>query len=506
MKLSVVMPAFNERSTIAEIVRRVCAVPIDKEIIIVDDGSTDGTLKELAKLGLVGQNAAADGPGPAGVVNELRLLLHEVNQGKGASIRDGIAAATGGVIIVQDADLEYDPADYPKLLQPIFDGKADVVYGSRFTGSPRRVLYFWHHVGNWLLTTLSNMLTDLNLTDMETCYKAFRAEILKGLPLRSNRFGIEPELTAKVARMRARIYEVPISYAGRSYLEGKKIGWKDGVAAIWTMLRYAVVDDLENADAAYRTLQRVGHLRRYNAWLWSRIAPFVGERILEVGAGTGNMTRYLSSHELVVATDVDPKYVTLLRNTFANDPHVEVRSFDLEADDSAASVGGRFDTVLCLNVLEHVEDDVRALRRIRDVLEESGRLVLVVPALQALHGEIDRAIGHCRRYELVQLQETLAAADFTLEHSTLFNVAGAVGWYVNSRLLRRRTVPRFQARINDWLVPLLRFEDHFQLGIGLSILAVARRRNGATAGVKQGSMPGEAAADAEETAASQARA
>jgi glycosyltransferase involved in cell wall biosynthesis len=223
VKLSVVIPVYNERDTIDQIIARVKAVPIDKEIILVDDCSRDGTREHLASL--------AD--------PDVRVLTHEVNQGKGAALRTGFKAATGDLVIIQDADLEYDPCEYPKLLAPILDGRADVVYGSRFAGGEsHRVLYFWHSVGNRFLTLLSNMMTNLNLTDMETCYKVFRAEVLRRIEIEENRFGFEPEITAKVAKLRVRVYEVGISYAGRTYEEGKKIGWKDGVRAIWCILKY----------------------------------------------------------------------------------------------------------------------------------------------------------------------------------------------------------------------------------------------------------------------------
>ncbi|HXO22533.1 MAG TPA: glycosyltransferase family 2 protein [Thermoanaerobaculia bacterium] len=228
-RLSIVIPAYNERATAKILLERVARAPlpegVEREVIVVDDGSSDGTRELLREL-----LAAGDPP--------FRLVEHAVNQGKGAAIRSGFAAATGDLVLIQDADLEYDPADYPRLLQPILDDEADVVFGSRFLGGPHRVLFFWHSVGNRFLTTLSNMLTDVNLSDMETCYKVFRREVLDGLRLESNRFGIEPELTAKVVRKGARIYEVPISYRGRTYAEGKKIGWKDGFAAIWAIVRY----------------------------------------------------------------------------------------------------------------------------------------------------------------------------------------------------------------------------------------------------------------------------
>ena len=245
-KLSVVIPVYNEKATIEEIIRRVTDAEIRKEIIVVDDCSTDGTrqiLEQLAARRAEGESAApsTDG-GDAVELRDLQVLFQTVNQGKGAALRRGFAEATGDIVLVQDADLEYDPRDYPRLLEPIVDGRADVVYGSRFLGGPQRVHYFWHYVANRVLTLLSDIFTNLKLSDMETCYKAFRREALQGVQIKSNRFGFEPEITAKIAKGKWRIYEVPISYAGRTYEEGKKITWKDGVQALWCIIRFKFGD------------------------------------------------------------------------------------------------------------------------------------------------------------------------------------------------------------------------------------------------------------------------
>ena len=241
-KVSVVIPVYNEKDTIFEIVRRVQDTEMRKEIILVDDGSKDGTrqiLQELAERQTKGEThgPAHDGGDPIDLTS-IRFFFQGENQGKGAALRRGFAVATGEIVLVQDADLEYDPRDYPKLLEPILDGRADVVFGSRFLGGPQRVHYFWHYVANKFLTLLSDMATNLKLTDMETCYKVFRREVLKDIQLKSNRFGFEPEITAKIAKGNWRVYEVPISYAGRTYEEGKKITWKDGVQALWCIIRY----------------------------------------------------------------------------------------------------------------------------------------------------------------------------------------------------------------------------------------------------------------------------
>src|SRR5438067_3833780 len=244
MKLSVVMPIYNESNTLRSVIERVLSVPLEIEMLCVDDGSGDGSREMLADLQTEHPN--------------LRMFLQPCNMGKGAALRSGIQEATGDFVVIQDADLEYDPQDYPTLLAPLIQGKADVVYGSRFLGSgPHRVLYFWHSVGNWILTLLSNCLTNINLSDMETCYKAFRREVIQSIPIEENRFGFEPEITVKVAKRKLRIYEVGIGYWGRTYEEGKKIGWKDGFRALWCLIKYSVMEPTVSRQSSVATEQRV---------------------------------------------------------------------------------------------------------------------------------------------------------------------------------------------------------------------------------------------------------
>jgi len=434
-------------------------VAIDKEIVVVDDASTDGTREFLSSL-----------PAEPG----LRVVLQPENRGKGAAVRRGLTEAQGEVVIIQDADLEYDPRDYTKLIEPIDQGLADVVYGSRFLGWPRRVLHFRHQLANRFLTTLSNLATDLNLTDMETCYKMMTREVARSLRLRSDRFAIEPEITAKIARLGYRVYEVPISYHGRDYWEGKKITWTDGVAAVWTILRCAFVDDEENEDAGYRILRRMQKVSRYNRWMWQQLERFVGHRVLEVGSGVGNMTRFLLGRERIVATDLNEKYLKILHHLFDEYPHVVIERFDLNKE--APSWGAeRIDTVLCLNVLEHVERDDEALASLFRVLEPGGRLVLLVPALRALYGSLDRALAHHRRYAREELLAKVRRAGFEVEDSWFFNLLGVAGWYLNSRLLRRTTFPPVQLALYDRLVPLFRLESRFRLPVGMSLIAIGRK-------------------------------
>ena len=468
--ISVIVPVYNEAATIREVLRRVARVPIPKEIIVVDDASTDGTVEILRKIQDPSDHFPGDHPP---IPCNLRVFFHQSNRGKGAAIRTALSAVTGEIVIIQDADLEYDPAEYTRLIRPIVEGKADVVYGSRFLGFPRRVLLFWHTVGNRFLTLLSNMLTNLNLTDMETGYKAFRTRVLRRTRLQSNRFGFEPEVTAKISRQGLRIYEVPISYAGRTYAEGKKINWKDGVAALWAILRYNLIDDM--SDSGEKTLRRTSRLFRYNSWLWEQIAPFTAHRILEVGSGIGTMTRFFLGRDLVLATDMDPQYLERLRVTFASLPNVRVCPLNLNGHLPEWLPEYRIDTVVCLNVLEHIEHDRDALSQFFHLLPSGGRVVLIVPALKALYGEIDNAIGHYRRYEKNEIIEKLKQAGFGVEEARFINLIGIPGWYLNSCLLKRKDVPGFQARLNDFLVPLLRLEKQLTLPWGMSLLAVGRK-------------------------------
>ena len=463
MKLSVVIPAFNEAKTIREIVARVLAVPVEKELLIIDDGSTDGTREMLREL-----------DGRDGV----RVFLQPVNQGKGAAVSVGFRHAAGDVVVVQDADLEYDPMEYLKLLAPIEQGHADVVYGSRFLGGgARRVLYFWHTIGNRFLTLASNMFTNLNLTDMETCYKMFRREVVQSMTIESRRFGIEPEITAKVARRGYRVFEVPISYYGRTYEEGKKIGLKDAFSALWTIIRHAVREAEDPKNVGHVTLARMGKLEPYNRWLADRFEKSLGRRVLEIGAGFGNMTRHLTPRELIIASDLDPVALEYLRGAFRDDPSIRIASyrFPLEPGQRRELEGLALDTVVCLNVLEHIEDDVSTLADLLAILKPGGRLVLIVPAHARLYSSLDVHLRHFRRYEKPELEKKIRDAGFVLEDCRFLNRPGVFGWYVNGRVLRRRVLPRGQLSLFKLVLPLLRSEETNPPSWGLSLLAIARK-------------------------------
>ncbi len=466
--VSVLIPVYNERAYLRPCLDRILAAPmpagLERELVLVDDASSDGSdaiLEEYAQR----------------YPDIIRVFRQPHNQGKGAAIARAILEMTGEYAVVQDADLEYDPADYPVLLQPLVERKADVVYGSRFASREKRRVYNYYHVlGNRLLTTLSNMVTGLDLTDMETCYKAFRADLLRTIPIRANRFEMEPELTAKIAKRGFSIYEVPISYDQRSYSEGKKIGVRDGMLALRTIIKYSLVDDCFEHRYGHQVLRNLSHTRRFNRWMVQAIMPWLGERILEVGAGIGNLSWQLPKRERLLLTDIDPEYLSILERTYEGNEVVDVAKLDIESDDDVDALEPpACDTVVCLNVLECLDDDAGAIARMARLLEPGGHLIVLVPQHEGLFGSYDQALGHRRRYSRANLESLTRDAGLEIESCFDFNSLSIPGWWVNSRLLERTGFDRWQLHLYDLMVPWAK-KVEARVGLpGLSLVCVGRK-------------------------------
>ncbi len=386
---------------------------------MVDDCSRDRTLEVLRDFAAArGVAWSEEGPLERGV--ELKgqgrqgklewiFLRHVINGGKGAAVRTALARADCDITVFHDADLEYHPRDLARIVKVFVEEQADAVFGSRFAGGEaRRALLFRHELGNRFLTFLTNWVTNVNLTDMETCYKAVRTGLLKSIPLFSSDFRMEPELTIKLAKREARIFEVPISYSGRTYQEGKKINWRDGFKALWAILRFSLSDRVYADDEhGSQILGRLARAPRFNAWMADTIRPFCGRKVLEIGSGTGNLTRRLIPRDAYVASDINPLYLHTLRGLTVDRPYLDVTVTDVTRGDSFPQVEGGFDTVVCLNVIEHVDDDVGALRNIRGVLAPGGRAVVLVPHGPGILGTLDEVLGHRRRYTEATLRATL---------------------------------------------------------------------------------------------------
>src|ERR1017187_2987256 len=402
MKLSILIPVYNERTVVERSIAQVISAPLpeqmERELVIVDDRSTDGTWDILTRL--------------AETVPSIRLFRHEVNQGKGAAVRTAIQQACGDFCLVQDADLEYDPSEYPRLLRPLLDGHADAVFGSRYlAGEQTRVLPFWHSIINKGLTITCNMFCNLNLTDMETCYKVFRTDLLKSIPIRSDRFGFEPEIVMKSAKRKLRIYEVPISYHGRTYEEGKKIGWKDGLKAFAVILKFWLIDDLYAVPYGRGVLNNLTGTPQYLSWLVRKLRPHVGDEVLEIDAGLGNLTgRLMSPRALSGAAQKAPRHLHALRTRFRRTPTVAVQRIDPEAPGDFAGLENSFDTVLCLNVLEHLDDAGRLLESLAATMRPGGSLLVLVPNVPGAYGSLDRKMGHKRRYSRATIGQQIGRA------------------------------------------------------------------------------------------------
>ena len=441
--LSILIPVYNEQAYLERLVERVVAARIpeglQKEIVIVNDASEDKTPEVIKRL--------------CGRFPDIRAFDQPVNMGKGAAIRRAIKEMTGDYAIIQDADLEYDPNEYPIVLRPLLEGHADVVYGSRFAASEmRKVLFFHHKLGNYLLTFVSNLMTGLDLTDMETCYKAFRGKVLKSIPLRSNRFGIEPEITAKIAKRSLSVYEVPISYHGRKYSEGKKIGWKDGVSAIWTILKYWYIDDYAHESDEMLVLNSPDNTRRINREIVHRALPHLGTRILEVGSRLGLISRLLPQRELLTVSDSREKCVELLKNLYDGNAMVNVVRFDPDTDELPPDSG--HDSALFVHGLQQTENDAAALRQIFDRLEPGGKLVLVVPRFPSLLCPLDKTLGNRRRYTKAGIKKLLTDAGFRVTACYGFNPLATAAWVLNCR---RSKLGKVQLKIVNALTPLARW-------------------------------------------------
>jgi glycosyltransferase involved in cell wall biosynthesis len=484
--LAVIVPAYNEQFLIEASLARLRALsetPLLEliKVIVVDDGSSDGTAEAIQRFR---DSLESEEPDP-----KFRWVWvrHEKNSGKGAAIRTGLSQADTELVVIHDADLEYHPLDLVKMVEVFLSEDADAVFGSRFmAGGYKRALFFRHALGNKLLTFLCDIVCDLNLTDMETCYKMVRTDLLKSIPLESSTFDVEPELAIKLAKRGSRIFEVAISYSGRTYNEGKKIKWTDGVRALWAILHYAASDRIYAEDeSGGEILERLNRAPRFTRWMADTILPYVGDRVLEIGAGTGNMSAYLMPRSVYWATDVNTHYIDYLVTMRSTRPYMRV-AYTNATDAGTFPSGQSFDTVVCFNVVEHVQDDLGALQSIHGALAQGGRAIILVPCGPGLYGSLDEVLGHYRRYTEDQLTGVAQQAGFRVEKILKFNRPGVIAWWLNGRILHRKTFGLGQIRMLNLLTPIFRLLDPWLPLPPLSIIAILRKEDGHTGSTSLG--------------------
>ena len=460
------MPVFNEARTLRTIIHRVLNNPtgMPLELVCVDDCSSDESSQILREI------SEQD--------SRVKFVQHATNKGKGAAIRTAIEKVTGHIVLIQDADLEYEPADYPTLVRPIIDGVADVVFGSRFSlAGSRNVRSYSHALVNRFLTWCANVLNDLNLSDMETCFKVMRADIIKQIPLKSNRFGIEPELTTRFAQWNLRIFEVSISYHGRSYAEGKNIGVRDLFDAIWSLIYYRFIDKRFTAHSEYYFLDSIRRSKGFNRWLFSHLKGYLGRCVVEAKCGIGTITEQLLQCRQLVCLDSDPFFVEMIGHRFGHLENLKVLRGSLANESIASGLPGeRPDTIILVNALQNLENDQHVLTRCNSLLVNEGHCLIVVPAHAWLFGECDRTLGHHRRYSRNRLSSMIRRAGLEIVQLREFNRLGAIGWLANN-LVRKRNLSPYQMRIFELVMPIAKIVDWIGIGPGLSYIAIAKKRS-----------------------------
>jgi glycosyltransferase involved in cell wall biosynthesis len=470
--LTVLVPVYNEQHLVYASLERLKILTTSDylervEVIVVDDCSTDDSAKEIEKFRIEHTTE------PDSRIQWI-FLKHERNGGKGRAIKTAVEQATCDICVIHDSDLEYHPKDLIHIVEVFIKEDADAVYGSRFAGGDhRRILLFRHELGNRLLTFLCNMATNLNLSDMETCYKAIRTSLLKSIPIESNDFRIEPELTIKLAKRHARIFEVPISYSGRTYDEGKKINWRDGFRALRAILHFTFSDAIYQRDVyGSQILARLSRAPKFNAWMADTIRPYCGNRILEIGSGTGNLTRKLIPRLNYVATDINPLYLQTLATLSRDRPYMKTSYCDVTDISSFPRLAGSYDTVICLNVIEHVKDDMGALSNIKNVLAEHGTAIILVPQGQWNFGTLDEVLGHERRYSKESLKKLAERSGFRVKTILEFNRIGTPAWFLNGKILHRRVFGLLQVLMLNLFTQVFRRVDSALPFPGLSLIAL----------------------------------
>lgn len=467
------MPAYNEEATIEASITRVLAQPFIDELVIVNDGSTDSTRQIIDNL----------------AVPKVKVVHHEVNRGKGAAIRTGLNHLTGEIVAIQDADLEYDPADLEALIAPILSGVADVVYGSRFAANgPRRVLYFWHSLGNRALTLASNAATNLNLTDMETCYKVFRRAAVADLLIEENRFGFEPEFTVKVARAGLRIFEVGISYDGRTYAQGKKIGWKDGFSAVRCIAKYSVRESVRRRrqillkapamqqNELFQSLESLSSADNYYDWIQELVEPYLGNDSCEVGAGSGTFTKRIADKvETLVALEPDYGSYKALTSQFSNQSD-RVRTIHAGAEALDTVRKDSLDSVVLVNVLEHLENHKAVMQELARIVKPGGHIIIWVPASELLYSPFDLAVRHFRRYSKLELKALALDSGLQIVNIQHVNLLGFIAWAGVAKLARQAPTQSGLTRIwDEHVIPKMqRIEKSISVPFGQSLLSVTR--------------------------------